>query len=64
MGVDSAELVCVLAGDLGRSETVASTAVAPPARGPGTHLASGCKSALHMPPDVLTSMASIDGLLW
>jgi hypothetical protein len=52
-GVDSAELGRVRAGDLGRSETAASTARHPGAPGPATHLASGRKSGLHVPPSVL-----------
>jgi hypothetical protein len=63
-GVDSAELGRVLAGDLGRSEIVAAAAHAPPRPGPGTHLASGRKSVLRTPLGVLTSVASIHGLLW
>ncbi len=62
--VDSAELGRVSTGDLGRSEIVASPALAPPRPGRGTHLASGRKSVLHMPLGVLTSVASIHGLLW
>jgi hypothetical protein len=53
-GVHSAECGPVWSGDLGRSETAASTARRPAAPGPATHLVSGCKSGLHVPLGVLT----------